>query len=196
MIIPVPIVAAAQAAQRFWRIPARVSIGQYGLESAWGKAEPIGSNNPFGIKAKPGQPFVLARTREEHADGSSYYIMAPFEKFATVAEAFNAHAKLLATAPVYHAAMALLPDVDAFVTEMARHYATAHDYATELLHLIAVDGLAQFDLAPVPAPPPPAPPVNDNPTPQVSIEPGSVAFDHGPAEFQNTAGTIGLDIKF
>ena len=151
-MIPAEIIAAAQVAQRKWRIPARVTVGQYGLESAWGKDEPIGSNNGFGIKAVKGMPYVLARTREEHPDGSSYYIVAPFEKFATIADAFEAHAKLIATVPVYASAMALLPDVNAFIREMAKHYATAHNYADELLSLIAVDRLAQYDVIAVAQP--------------------------------------------
>ncbi len=138
------VIAAAEAAQRGWRVPASVSIGQFALESGWGKDMPVGSFNPFGIKALPGQPSVLARTREFVA-GRYVTINAPFRKFDSLLEAFAEHARLLATAPVYAAAMAALPDVEAFVTAMAEHYATDPHYAPDLMAVINDDGLKAYD---------------------------------------------------
>jgi flagellum-specific peptidoglycan hydrolase FlgJ len=136
-------VPAAQAAQAATGIPASVTLAQWCQESAWGQDMPPGSNNPFGIKATPGQPYVTARTREFTA-GHYVWIMAPFAKYATLEDAFMAHAELLATSPAYAPAMAALPDVTGFCMGL-RAYATDPAYCTELMTLIAEEGLAQYD---------------------------------------------------
>jgi hypothetical protein len=67
MIIPSYLIAAAQSSHKkfFPRGPfVSVSLAQWALESAYGRAEPPASNNPFGIKALPGQPSVAAMTHE------------------------------------------------------------------------------------------------------------------------------------
>ena len=65
---PPDIIAAAREAQRKWKIPASISLAQWALESGWGRHMPPGSNNPFGMKARPGDPFVTVRTREQDRD--------------------------------------------------------------------------------------------------------------------------------
>jgi len=137
------IVAAAQAAQRATGVPASVSIAQYGLESGWGRHMPPGSNNPFGIKAFHGGG-VEARTAEV-ADGRAVTETQPFAVFASVAEAFAAHARLIATDRRYAPAMAALPDIGRFVRAMAAHYATDPAYAGKVLAIIAGDDLARYD---------------------------------------------------
>lgn len=166
---PAPnILAAAQDAQRKWGIPASVSLAQFGLESGWG-AHDLGCFNYFGMKApcdaneKPTVPFVIKHTREEDRYGHSYFVDAPFRKFSGPSEAFDLHAKLLATAPVYEPARAKLPDVRAFVVGMAPRYASAHDYADQLWAIITGSGLLRFDVRVAandvgPPPIPPAPP--------------------------------------
>jgi len=131
-VIPPAVIAAAQASQRRWKVPASVTIAQWSLESGWGMRMPRGSNNPFGIKAGKGQRFVLARTREEHKDGSSYYIMAPFRVFDTMEEAFDQHGKLLATHPAYKRARTHLADPDAYADALTGTYATDHEYGKTL----------------------------------------------------------------
>ena len=141
---------AAQQAQRDWRVPASVSIAQWELESGWGEHMPPGSNNPFGIKARAGEPCVIAVTTE-HINGRDVQVHAAFRRFDSLAEAFDRHAELLASAPVYASAMALLPDEDGFVAAMAHHYATDPQYAAKLLAIIASGGLRRFDALPTPA---------------------------------------------
>lgn len=145
MTPPAEVIAAARAAQAKWRIPASVSLAQWEIESGWGKHEPPGSNNPFGIKAKPGAPAVTVSTREEDAQHHSYFIQAAFAKFPSEADAFLEHARLLATAGCYATACAKLPDVQSFVNLMAPHYATAHDYASALWGAICAGRLTQYD---------------------------------------------------
>src|ERR1039458_8854383 len=49
------VVAAAQAAQRKWRVPASVTLAQWIFESSWGTSELARTaNNYFGIKAHQG----------------------------------------------------------------------------------------------------------------------------------------------
>ena len=108
---------------------------------------PPGSNNPFGIKAVAGQPSVMVPTRE-FVGGRYITINAAFAAYPSVAEAFDAHAELLATSHFYAAAMAKLPDVTAFVEAMGPVYATAPNYASVILNLISEDHLSQYDATP------------------------------------------------
>ncbi|MDX2291417.1 MULTISPECIES: glucosaminidase domain-containing protein, partial [Streptomyces] len=82
---PDDVIAAARDARRQWQVPASVSLAQWALESGHGAHMPLGSNNPFGIKARAGEPSVTSRTREVNAQGQEYYIEAPFRKFDSVA---------------------------------------------------------------------------------------------------------------
>lgn len=138
------LVGAAQAAERKYGVPASVTLGQYGLESGWGKHMPRGSNNPFGIKAKAGEPFVMARTREEDANGNSYYTMAKFRKFNSIDEAIDAHGRLLAGRR-YAGARARLPSVDGYADGLTGVYATDHHYGKGLRSMIHDHDLTRFD---------------------------------------------------
>lgn len=144
MIVSPDVIAAAKAAQAATRVPASVSIGQYALESGWGKHMPPGSNNPFGVKGFHDPDPVWAETTEV-IGGVAKRVSQPFRRYASIAEAFLEHAQLLANAPVYAAAMAALPDLTAFVRAMAVHYATDPQYGQKLLGLIHIDGLEQYD---------------------------------------------------
>jgi flagellum-specific peptidoglycan hydrolase FlgJ len=140
--LPPDIVAAAIAAACNWSIPASVSLAQWALESGWGAHMP--GNNPFGIKAMPGHA-VQSFATHECIHGHLVPCEARFAAFASVDAAFDCHARLLATAPVYHAAFAALPDMRRFVALMAPHYATAPDYAAKILAVIDSAGLERYD---------------------------------------------------
>lgn len=129
-------IAAAQAAQRRWNVPASITLAQYVQESSAGLHMPHGSNNPFGMKARRGQPSVMARTREETADGRSVYIMAPFRRFNSIAEAFDAHGQLLATGRAYALARQHVNDPDAYADALTHHYATDSHYGRNLKDLM------------------------------------------------------------
>ena len=151
MSIPVDIIVAAQAAQRKWNVWASVSLAQFGVESAWGRAMPSGSNNPFGIKALPGHPSVAARTREVFG-GRSVYIVDRFAKFANFEEAFDEHAKLLATSHYYHDAMLHAygssdPSAERFIDGL-HAYATDPNYRATLKRVCSSMGLYQYDTLP------------------------------------------------
>lgn len=142
--VPPDVAAAAVASFKSWRVPASVTLAQWAVESAWGAAIPPGSNNPFGIKAQPGEPQVESPTREVE-NGKSVVVTAQFRKFANLSEAFDVHGKLLATAPQYRAAMAKLPDVDGFADALTGVYATDPQYGLTLKFVIHAYGWTQYD---------------------------------------------------
>ncbi len=143
--IPPDIIAAAKAAQAKWKIPASISIAQWALESGRGQHMPPGSNNPFGIKATGSQPFVTVRTREVDKHSKEYFINAPFRKFASIAEAFDEHGRLLATSEHYANARSKLPNADAFADALTGVYATDPKYGSLLKSIMHGGNLYQYD---------------------------------------------------
>lgn len=136
-------IAAAKAAQVATRVPASVSLAQFGLESGWGKHMPAGSNNPFGIKAFHGGGVSAATT--EVIGGKVIHEDQPFAVYPDLKTAFLAHARLLSHVRVYAPAMAVLPDVAKFVALMAPHYATDPGYAMKIMGIIHSGNLTQYD---------------------------------------------------
>ena len=146
------VVDAAKASERKHGIPASVSLAQFALESAWGKKMPAGSNNPFGIKAVGDQPSVSVRTREVDRNGRSYYIQAPFRKFASIAEAFDEHGRLLAKGKPYAKARTKLPDPDAFADALTGVYATDPLYGELLRRIMRQSKLYAYNMGVTPVP--------------------------------------------
>lgn len=150
-LFPADVVAAAQASEKLY-YPlgpfASVSLAQWALESAYGRAEPPGSNNPFGIKAVRGQADVVSMT---HETLHGVYVPLPqhFAKYVSLTDAFDAHAKLLATAPCYHAAQAAQTP-DAYAMALQGVYATGipgHPYGGALIAVMRSANLYQYDRA-------------------------------------------------
>lgn len=148
---PADVIAAAQAAQRKWGVPAAVTIAQWALESGWGKHMPPGSNNPFGIKARPGEPSVTVRTREV-VHGASVYENAAFAKFASIADAFDRHGQLLATVPAYAKARGLTDNPDEYANALTGVYATDPHYGSLLHAIMRGANLYQYDAPPIDEP--------------------------------------------
>jgi flagellar protein FlgJ len=148
MAQPSPAIAVcAQAAQRKWKVPASVQCAQYGVESGWGAHAP--GNNPFGMKPRKGMndPQQLLWTTEWNPKTKKYEkVQQPFRTFPSIALAFDAHAQLIATAPVYAQAMAALPDVNRFIDLMSAHYATDPLYASKIKSIIASNNLHKLDV--------------------------------------------------
>lgn len=146
MTAPAPYaIAAAKASQAKWHIPASVSLAQWALESGWGKKD-LGCFNYFGMKCRVGKndPFVSLPTREV-IGGKNVMVQAKFRKFANAEEAFNAHAELLALAPVYAKVRAELPDPIAFAHALTGVYATDPNYGKLLESIIRGSNLTQYD---------------------------------------------------
>jgi hypothetical protein len=105
---------------------------------------PPGSCNPFGIKARSGDPFVEVNTREIR-NGEAVIEPAKFRKFANFDEAFSYHGRLLATSPSYRTAMAVANDPIAFCNALTGVYATDEDYGKKLVNIINEDDLTAYD---------------------------------------------------
>ena len=141
---PAEVIAAAQTAQARTKIPAAITLAQWAIESGYGKHMPAGSNNPFGIKAAAGQPYVEARTREV-VGGRTIYIDARFRKFASLDDAFKKHGELLATGRPYAHARTLIADPDKFADALTGVYATDPNYGTLLKSVMRSADLYQYD---------------------------------------------------
>lgn len=131
--------AAAKASESKYGIPASVTLAQFALESGNGAHMPAGSNNPFGIKAKAGQPYVEAQTNE-FINGKMERVTQKFAKFDSLSDAFDAHAKLLATASPYAAARTHENDPKAFANALTGVYATDPQYGAKLNAIMARNG--------------------------------------------------------
>lgn len=144
--IPTDVIKAAQDSQRKWTVPAAVTIAQWAVESGYGAHMPVGSNNPFGIKARPGQPFVTAMTTEV-LHGRTVHIAQPFRKFASLADAFDLHGQLLHDGRPYQSAMRLVSSPDAFADALTGVYATDPHYGRSLIALMHAANLYPYDAA-------------------------------------------------
>lgn len=144
MTIPAEVISAAQLAQKNHDILASVTIAQWALESAFGRHMPPNSNNPFGIKAAQGQPFVACKTHEV-VHGHQIEITAHFRKFNSLAAAFDAHAVLLATEEAYAPARNVRHDPQAFANALTGYYATDPQYGSKLISIMKADNLFQYD---------------------------------------------------
>ena len=143
-VFPPDVVAAAQASHGKWNIPASVTLAQWAVESYWGTAMPKDSNNPFGIKAVGDQPYVEAHTHEE-INGKNVTIVARFRRFDSIADAFDQHGKLLATAKPYARARTFANNPDAFADALTGVYATDHRYGSILKSRMKQYNLYQYD---------------------------------------------------
>lgn len=127
--------AAAQASEKKYGIPAEVTYAQWALESNHGKSMPAGSNNPFGIKARAGQASVDANTTEV-INGIPERMSQKFAKYDSLEDAFDAHAKLLATSKTYAAARAT-HNANDFADALTGKYATDPAYGAKLKSIMA-----------------------------------------------------------
>jgi flagellum-specific peptidoglycan hydrolase FlgJ len=143
-VFPSAVIDAAVASNKKWRVPASVTLAQWALESNFGRAMPPGSNNPFGIKATVGQPFVLAITREV-VNGKSVSQQAKFRVFPSLTVAFDLHARLLATAAPYARARMFSGDPNGFADALTGVYATDPFYGTKLKAIMKQYNLYKYD---------------------------------------------------
>ena len=124
---------AAAVAERTTGCPAEISAAQCIVESAWLTRAP--GNNCFGIKATDSNcTYCLTK---EYINGTWTSPTLAFEAYPTLAACFAAHARLLQRG-VY--ALAWLKyqadhDLDGYIRGIAAHYATAPDYAAQIIQL-------------------------------------------------------------
>lgn len=168
---PADVIAAALASQAKWQIPASLTLAQWAVESAFGRSMPPGSNNPFGIKALPGQPFVTSPTSEDPSGSNKITGPQPFRKFASLADAFDAHGRLLGLGAPYRIMVTTFlnsargpDDVDRLANALTGVYARALNYGSVLIKDMQTYDLYQYDTespmtatTPAPAPTTPVP---------------------------------------
>lgn len=140
------VIRAAQAAQRQWGTPASVTLAQWAIESAYGSRMPAGSNNPFGIKARSGDPFVEAWTTEV-INGKSQKVLAKFQAFPDLDAAFIRHGRLLGTSKYYAKARQFSHDADKFADALTGIYATDPRYGSKLKKIMKSNDLYRFNLS-------------------------------------------------
>jgi len=167
----------AVAAQQRYGVPAAVTIAQAIEESAWGQSSLAARyHNLFGIKGTGSAGSVTLPT-QEYENGSWVTIDAQFAVYSNDAESITGHAELLATSGYYARAMADRAYPDAFANDLTGVYATDPDYGANLIALMKLYNLYQYDTAPAAAPaatPAPAPSRTSASIPGV-ISPGNVA---------------------
>ena len=150
----------AVAAQQRFGVPASVTIAQAIEESAWGQSSLAARyHNLFGIKGTGPAGSVTLPT-QEYENGGWVTIDARFAVYRNDAESIAGHAELLATSGYYARAMADRAYPDAFANNLTGVYATDPDYGANLIALMKLYNLYQFDTAPTatpPATPAPAP---------------------------------------
>jgi hypothetical protein len=144
---PPEVIRAAQETERETGVPASATLGQWALESGFGKHTP--GNNPFGIKARKGEPYQLLWTHEKAKNGSGLVrVQQKFRTFASLDDAFRARGELLSKH--YPIAMAHTNDPNAFVAglQAAPHhkYATDPNYVSEVTDMMRRHNFYQYDL--------------------------------------------------
>ena len=137
------VIEPAQATEALYGVPASVTLAQWALESDYGKRMPEGSNNPFGIKATPGHPFVECETHEV-THGISHKVVAKFAQFDNLSEAFEAHGALLHNGH-YAKALSHEGDANAFAKALTGVYATDPEYGFKLISIMKQHSLYQYN---------------------------------------------------
>ncbi|MDR3765012.1 MAG: glucosaminidase domain-containing protein [Acidobacteriota bacterium] len=124
--------AAAEESSHTSGLPEWVTVAQAALESRWGASWlSCRAHNYFGIKAHKGHAEILLPTTE-CARGTTEHVTAAFAKYGSMLECFQCRDHLLTHAAVYAAAREKRADEEAFIDEMARHWATDPHYAEKL----------------------------------------------------------------
>ena len=175
----------AIAAQQRFGVPAAVTIAQAIEESAWGQSGLAAQyHNLFGIKGT-GPAGSVSLPTSEYQGGQWVTIDAQFRVYHNDAESIADHAELLATSGYYTRAMADRAVPDAFANDLTGVYATDPHYGANLVALMKLYNLYQFDSAGGSAPattPAPTTSPTASPTPTPTGTPsGNVAASPAPA---------------
>jgi flagellum-specific peptidoglycan hydrolase FlgJ len=186
----------AIAAQQRFGVPAAVTIAQAIEESAWGRSGLAAQyHNLFGIKGT-GPAGGVSLPTAEYQGGQWVTVDARFRVYHNDAESIADHAELLATSGYYTRAMADRAVPDAFANDLTGVYATDPDYGANLVALMKLYNLYQFDApgAPAPAPGPATAPTRAaspaaSPAGHQAAVPAPGASDHSaPAPASPAAG--------
>ena len=163
----------AVAAQQRYGVPASVTIAQAIEESAWGQSGLAAQyHNLFGVKGA-GPAGSVSLPTSEFEGGHWVTVDAGFRVYHNDAESIADHAELLATSGYYTRAMADRTVPDAFANALTGVYATDPNYGANLIALMKLYNLYQYDAGSATAPTPvvsqpPAQPAGPTATPSPS----------------------------
>lgn len=124
-----------------------VTVAQFLLESDWGRRGMGEANNYFGIKARDGEPSVMLSTTE-YVKGKPIQVQQPFRAYASMAECFADHARLICNRTsngrkIYAAALEHPDDPIAFANALTGVYATDPSYGQKLVSIMRSRGLLE-----------------------------------------------------
>ena len=144
----------AVAAQQRYGVPAAVTIAQAIEESAWGQSGLSAQyHNLFGIKGT-GPAGSVSLPTAEFEGGRWVTVDAAFRVYHNAAESIADHAELIATSGYYTRAMADRTVPDAFANALTGVYATDPNYGANLVALMKLYNLYQYDTGPATGPVP------------------------------------------
>jgi hypothetical protein len=126
-------------------VPASVTVAQAILETGWGKHTIGEAKNLFGIKGRGPAGSVRAPTRE-FINGQWVTVNADFAKYDSFEQSISEHARFFLRNRRYGRALQFKTDADTFAREIHKAgYATAPDYADQLIALMRKYNLYRFD---------------------------------------------------
>lgn len=124
----------ALACEKATGCPAALTVGQWALESGWGKYSP--GNNCFGIKFYSGAYGMQKLATHEYVRGKEYENNLVFATFESLEKCFEKHTELLTSGAPYRMVWArylVSKDPEQLVRDMAPIYATDPHYADSVL---------------------------------------------------------------
>lgn len=125
--------AAAVASERATGVPAAFTLSQAIFESGWGSAMP--GNNCLGIKADAHGSGVHYSITREYLNGTWHTMSLAFESYATLADCFKDHCRLICQGPYLAAWSQYRKDhlMEPYIRGIAAHYATDPAYAVKMI---------------------------------------------------------------
>ncbi|OLR93143.1 glucosaminidase [Actinokineospora bangkokensis] len=144
----------ARAVAAEFRVPASVALAQAALESGWGHSDlAVQDHNLFGFKCSAAGPGPVAVGCRDHptteCTPECHPASASFRVYDAPLSSFRDYGRVLTTSPYYASALPLRSDPNAFITEVAKKYATDPGYADKVIRLMREHDLYRVD-APLP----------------------------------------------
>jgi flagellum-specific peptidoglycan hydrolase FlgJ len=135
--------AAAQAVQRRYGVPAGVVIAQSALESNWGRS--VVGNAYFGVKGRAPSGDSTTFTTHEVINGQSIRINDAFRAYGSYEDAADDYAQMLRNNPRFRSCF-LYTSSSRFAVQLANNgYATDPAYSAKLNAIIRAHRLDQYD---------------------------------------------------
>lgn len=135
---------AAVASERATKLPATLTVAQAVWESGWGSRMP--GNNCFGIKPDHHGSGVQYFVSNEFINGAWRKESEAFEKYDTLADCFNDHARLITQGAPYQEAWERFlqdGDVDGVAARVSKVYGTDPQYAEHMLNMMHSQAVSQ-----------------------------------------------------